>query len=185
MFNSAETCSGSIKAKINLVALIALGTVLSVAGFPQETFAQNTNLPMSISLEEDGFAYLTVPDRDVSRSAYGGELKLYDAHIAKMFEVTHHFCQTEPKRSSLYTWTYEKNGGRDRARNSGTKIKISCKLAKDIASEYGAGKPEITTVTIGRGGKVSPPTTFSIPILNITGGKVKSWIQFASRFKPV
>jgi len=182
MSNRSETRSESIKAKMNLFVLIAMGTVFSLTGLPQEAFAQNTKLPMSISLEEEGVFFLTVPDRDVSRSAYGRELKLYDVHVAKMFEVTQHFCQTEPKRSSRYSWIYEKNGGRTREPGF---FEISCKLAKDIAIAYGAGKPEATTVVIGRGGRVSPPKTYSIPILNITGGKVKSWMQFTSRFKPV
>ncbi len=186
MFTKSEIQSGSIKAKISLLIAVTMGAIIPLAGFSQKVVAQNTELPMQISLEDRSAFFLIVPDRDVSRSAYGGKLKLYDAHVAKMFEVTQHFCQTEPKRSSGYDWIYEKNGGR--TREPGTSIgtfKISCNLANDIAIAYGSGKPERTTVGFCRGGGACPPKTYSIPILNITGGKVNSWIQFMSKFKPV
>lgn len=190
MSNKLEIRSGSVKTNlVNLFVLLAMGTIVPLAGLAQKTFAQNTKLPMTISLEDNSVFFLIVPDRDVSRSAYGGELKIRDVHFAKMFEVTQHFCQMESKRSSSYTWIYRKNGGR--TSEPGTKIgsyQISCNLANDIAIAYGAGKPESTTVGFCRGGllggvPVCPPKTYSIPILNITGGKVQSWIQFRSKFK--
>ncbi|NEQ44726.1 MAG: hypothetical protein F6K00_14655 [Leptolyngbya sp. SIOISBB] len=38
---------------------------------------------------------LTVPDQDTTRSAYGGILRRYDVHVAKMLEVSHHYCQQD------------------------------------------------------------------------------------------
>lgn len=174
---------------INLLVVICVGTILPFVGLTQKTLAQNTKLPMTISLVDGNSFFLIVPDRDVSRSAYGGKLKIRDVHFAKMFEVTQHFCQTKSKQSSGYTWIYRKNGGR--TSEPGTKIgsyQISCGLANDVAIAYGAGKPESTTVGFCRGGllggvPVCPPKTYSIPILNITGGKVQSWMQFRSKFK--
>jgi hypothetical protein len=46
----------------------------------------STALPMAISLEDNIVFFLTVPDKNLNLPAYGGRLKLYDAHMAKMFE---------------------------------------------------------------------------------------------------
>ncbi len=180
MSNKPEIRSGSIKANLsNLFGLVVIGTIVSTAGLTQKTVAQNTELPMTIHWSDGEVFFLDVPDKDVNRPAYGGKLKLYDAHVAKMFEVTQHLCQKEPKRTG-YNWIYEKNEGLTRIGG----FEISCDLANDIAIAYGAGKSESTTVECSRGGRACPSKTYSVPILNITGGKVNSWIQFMSRFKP-
>lgn len=188
MFNKPETQFKSMKAKFSLfisIILIVMGTIFPLTGFTQKALAQPTALPMTISLEDNSVFFLIVPDKDVSALAYGGKLKRRDAHVAKMFEVTQHFCKTEPKRSSGYTWIYEKNGGQ--ASLPGTRIgtfEVSCRLANDIAIAYGAGIPESTTVDYDY--RLTPRIrTYSIPILNITGGKVDTWLNFMSNFKPV
>ncbi|XGV94253.1 MAG: hypothetical protein ACAF41_00010 (plasmid) [Leptolyngbya sp. BL-A-14] len=48
---------------------------------------------MTIETGEGAFV-LTVPDNNTTRSAYGGRLRVYDVHIAKMFEVTYNLCQS-------------------------------------------------------------------------------------------
>ncbi|MBW4528732.1 MAG: hypothetical protein KME18_26805 [Phormidium tanganyikae FI6-MK23] len=183
MFNSPETRSKSIKAKLSLLSLICMGTVFPLVGFPQKTLAQPTALPMSISLGDINTFFLIVPDRDVSQSAYGGKLRRRDVHVAKMFEVTQHFCKTEPSRARSYDWIYEKNGGSTSLPDTRRGIfRISCGLANDIAIAYGAGKPESTTIDYDR--RLTPRfRTYSIPILNITGGKVDTWLRFMSSFK--
>lgn len=186
MLNISVTQSRSIKAKLSLFSLVIMGTTFSLTGLTQRAVAQSTSLPMTISLADNSFFFLIVPDRDVSQIAFGGKLRRRDVHTAKMFEVTQHFCKTEPKRASGYDWIYEKNGGR--ASLPGTSrgtFRISCDLANDIAIAYGAGKPESTTVGFCRGGGACPPKTYSIPILNITGGKVDTWLRFMSNFKSV
>ena len=186
MFNSPETRSRSIKAKLSLLSLILMETAFSLTGLTQRAVAQSTSLPMKISLEDNDTFFLIVPDRDVSQIAFGGKLRRRDVHTAKMFEVTQHFCKTEPKRSSSYDWIYQKNG--DNTRLPGTSrgtFRISCDLANNIAIAYGAGKPESTTIGFCRGGGACPTKTYSIPILNITGGKVDTWLGFMSNFKPI
>jgi hypothetical protein len=186
MLNVSVTQSRSIKATLSLFRLIIMVTIFSLTGLTQRAVAQSTSLPMEISLEDRGVFFLTVPDEDVSASAYGGKLRRRDVHVAKMFEVTQHFCQTEPSRASTYIWIYRKNGGNARlpGTDRGT-FEISCNLANDIALAYGAGEPESTTVGFCRGGGACSPQTYSIPILNITGGKVDTWLRFMSNFKPV
>ena len=105
MFNKPDTGSASIRAKISLFILIVVGTIFPLAGFTQKALTQSTALPMEIALRDNVVFFLVVPDSDVTRSAYGGKLKLYDAHVAKMFEVTQYLCKA--KRDQLsggYTW---------------------------------------------------------------------------------
>lgn len=175
--------SRSIKAKLSLLSLMLIGTVVPFTGFTQKVEAQSTALPMQISLEDRIVFFLTVPDTDISRSAYGGKLKRRDVHIAKMFEVTQHFCKTEPKRAPAYEWIYQNNGGKASPSVRGFGVfRISCNLAQDIAIAYGAGKPESTTIDYDR--RLTPRfRTYSIPILNITGGKVDAWMRFTSNLK--
>lgn len=145
-----------------------------------QAVAQSTELPMEISRAEE-FLFLTVPDRDTTRSAYGGKLRLYDVHVAKMFEVTHFFCQQyqQPGSYEQY-WGYAAGGGDIRM----GRFKISCRLAADIAAGYGLGKVERTNIQISyeEGGRATD--TYQIPILNITGGKVSRWMSFTQKFRP-
>ncbi|MDL5054147.1 hypothetical protein QQ056_11400 [Oscillatoria laete-virens NRMC-F 0139] len=102
------------------------------------TQASSTAVPMTISLVEEQMG-MVVPDRDTTQSAYGGQLRLYDVHIAKMFEVTHTLCQEIPGLGYL-NWVYQAGGG---SLFMG-RFQVSCKLANDLASAYGLGTPERT-----------------------------------------
>lgn len=113
----------------------------------------------------------TVPDQDTTIPLNGGELRQYDAHIAKMFEVTHYLCQNKHtpnlwnwlkdndvsttsklkrldtllrgKRSDEgFSWGYEAaNGNVFMGR-----FDISCDLAKTVASAYGLDQAEPTLI---------------------------------------
>ncbi|MCU0549297.1 MAG: hypothetical protein MUC48_08115 [Leptolyngbya sp. Prado105] len=139
----------------------------------------STALPMTISTGEGMFS-MTVPDSDTTKSAYGGRLRVYDVHIAKMFEVTRWMCASG-RLSPGTTWTYMADNS---AANMGD-FRISCELANDIAMAYGLGKPESTSVRVSYEESGSATKTWSIPILNITGGKIDRWMRFTSNFKPV
>ena len=185
MINIPEMRSQLMKAVLSLFSVIVIGVVFSVAGCTQPALAQSTALPMEISLRDNSVFFIIVPDRDVSQSAYGGKLRRRDVHIAKMFEVTQHFCKTEPERSSSYEWIYEKNGGRADLPATGLGIfRISCDLANHKSIAYGAGDPESTTIDYDfRLEPTSRFRTYDIPILNIVGGKVDTWMDFTSTFR--
>ena len=146
-----------------------------------QVVAQSTELPMTISRAEE-FLFLTVPDRDTTRSAYGGKLRLYDVHIAKMFEVTHFFCQQYQQHDTYeQLWGYAAGGGDIRM----GRFKVSCRLAADIAAGYGLGKVERTDIQVSYEGGGGETQTYQIPILNITGGKVTRWMNFTQKFRPL
>ena len=119
--------------------------------------------------------FLRTPVADTTEPFSGGTLRVYDVHIAKMVEVTHHQCNNTRSRRDR-TWFYfakDENMG---------KFRISCELAKDLAIAYGMEKAEPTAIFMAESDE---PSTKPIPMLNITGGKVKTWMKFTQNFKPI
>lgn len=149
------------------------------SNMPAPTVSQNTAVPMTISAAEEMMA-ITIPNQNTTQSAYGGRLRLYDVHIAKMFEVTHFLCKQYPGMSEQM-WSYRAGGG---SLNMG-RFTISCNLASNIASAYGLGNPERTAIqrSMEEGGRRME--VYQVPILSITGGKVSRWLNFTQGFRPL
>jgi serine/threonine-protein kinase len=138
------------------------------------------SLPMTISTSE-GYYDLTVPDTQTTKSAFGGKLRIYDVHIAKMFEVTYLDCQKFGQGLSR-EWSYFAGNGNI---NMGT-FYIPCKLVYDIVAAYGLGPSKNTPIIYGQEEAGSPYTKMvSVPTLNLNGGKEQKWINFTKNFKPV
>jgi len=162
-----------------LTIFLALLTLL----FPSvKISAQNARktLPMTISTSE-GCYDLTVPDTQTTKSAFGGKLRVYDVHIAKMFEVTYLDCQEFGEGGSR-EWSYfAGNGNIDMG-----SFYIPCRLVSDIVAAYGLGTPQNTVIIYGQE-ESGPPIsrTVSVPTLNLTGGKEQKWINFTKNFKPI
>ena len=158
------------------LAAAALTCAISIAPSSAQT---STALPMTISTAEESYG-LTVPDTDTTRSAYGGKLRVYDVHVAKMFEVTHHMCKMG-RISPETTWSYMADNGNI----SMGRFRISCRLASEVAAAYGLGKAENTTIFFsGEEGGTPSKRSGGIPILSITGAKVDRWMSFTRSFKP-
>lgn len=138
----------------------------------------STALPMTISTGEGMFS-LVAPDTKTTSPAYGGKLRVYDVHIAKMVEITHLMCSTG-RLSPGTTWSYSAGNG---SINMGN-FNISCQLANDLAGAYGLGNPEQTPIYISAEEAGGSTKQFSVPILNITGGKIDRWMNFTRNFKP-
>jgi hypothetical protein len=119
--------------------------------------------------------FLRTPVADTTESFNGGLLRVYDVHIAKMVEITHYQCNNSGSRANR-TWFYHANDI-----NMG-RFRISCDLANDLSIAYGMGKPELTNIFMA---EIEEPSTTRIPTLNITGGKVKTWMKFTQNFKPI
>ncbi|MEG4441833.1 hypothetical protein QUB47_06750 [Microcoleus sp. AT9_B5] len=148
--------------------------------------AQNsTQVPLSIQYAgteaRGGFVLmqLTAPNRDTTQPAYGGKLRFYDVHLAKMFETSHFLCQ-QFRGVSGYEWVYLAGNGSIRMGN----FRIPCSLASETASTYGLGKPERTSIAKDTEGGPPESDVYSIPILDITGSKVQRWMNFVQNFKP-
>ncbi|MGA7936795.1 MAG: hypothetical protein WCA35_24780 [Kovacikia sp.] len=151
---------------------------VSTLGVAAQAVQAGTELPMSISMGEGMFS-LVAPDFNTTHSAYGGRLRVYDVHIAKMFEVTYSMCQSRDIGGGT-SWAYSAGDG---SIDMGT-FNISCNLANDIALAYGLGKPERTVIQRSTEGYGTRTEVRSVPILDITGGKIGKWMGFTQRFKP-
>ncbi|MEG5004267.1 hypothetical protein QUB17_11440 [Microcoleus sp. B5-C4] len=165
---SAEADSGKFTQKVNIILA-----------------QESSQLPLSIRYggteARGGFVLmqLTAPNRDTTQPAYGGKLRLYDVHLAKMFETSHFLCQ-QSRGVSGYEWVYSAGNGSIRMGN----FRISCSLASETASTYGLGKPERTSIARDTEGGRPESDVYSIPILDITGSRVQRWINFMQNFKP-
>ena len=127
---------------------------------------------------------LIVADRDTAKSVGDRKLRLYDVHIAKMFEISHFLCERD-RTSVGYDWSYEaENGNIDMGR-----FKISCNLARSTAATYGLGKPETTVIRRNFNLKNGRPsiavTKYAIPTLNIAKNRVVQWKLFVRTFPPL
>jgi hypothetical protein len=173
-----------MKTKMLFVCTIA-ATLMASAIAPQA----KAEISMLVTYDE-GQWFLAVPDADTTASAYGGRLRLYDVHIAKMVEVTHDRCSrsrsaggSPEENGSLienYEWSYSADQG---TANMGH-FTITCELAQSLATTYGLGEPESTTVRFEVGAGAMGSTTKMFPILNITGEEIDEWMNFTSNFKP-
>lgn len=156
-------------------ALLALGaTALSAPSAIAQDFPINHIVFIGMS-GNVRIAEMVVPDSDTTRSAYGGRLRRYDVHVAKLFELTNYECNQPERNWNRIIWRYKANGGDT---HMGA-FDISCSLARDIATAYGTGKTEATSVTYYRA-----RATINVPILSITGNKIDSWLRFTQNFRP-
>lgn len=146
---------------------------------------ESTQLPLRIRYggteARGGFVLmqLTAPNRDTTQPAYGGRVRLYDVHVAKMFETSHFLCQ-KSRGISGYEWVYSASNGSIRMGN----FRIPCSLASEMASTYGLGKPERTSIARDTEGGPPESDVYSIPIFDITDSKVQRWMNFVQNFKP-
>ncbi len=107
----------------------------------------------------------TVPDRDTTVSAYGGSLRRYEVHIAKMLEVAADQWCSRPDFKGVH-YNYEAENGK---RFLG-KIYISCDLARNAVKTYGLGRAERTEIR-HRGN----PEIVNIPVLDLKGDKIQGF----------
>lgn len=158
-----------------LIGSILTGYLVSTSVSAQNSFPISF-IAVNMGGDEDGFnsGIFRVPDKNTTVSA-GGGLRRYDAHIAKMFEITHHECQDSYFNYQGISWGYEADNGNI---NMGI-FNITCRLARDIAQAYGLGKTKPTNIFYYRAENV-----VNIPTLNITGDKVNKWLNFVQNFKP-
>lgn len=159
-----------------LIGSILTGYLVSISVSAQNSFPITLILLDPAASDRNGFygGEFKVPDKNTTVSA-GGGLRRYDAHIAKMFEITHNECQDSSFNYQGISWRYQADNGNV---DMGT-FDITCRLARDIAQAYGLGKTKPTDILYYRADNV-----VNIPTLNIAGDKVNKWLNFVQNFKP-
>lgn len=121
---------------------------------------------------------MIVPDKELSKSAFGSELRLYDIRMAKMFEVSHTYCGELGSQWKSVEWHLFASNGET---NVG-KFVMGCQLVRDVVGAYGLGQREQTEISYQLG---DPTSTNYIPVLNIVGNKVSRFVNFSRQFRPV
>ena len=172
--------------KTNLLMSTIAATLMLGAIATQSAKAE---ILMPITYHED-LRSLDVPDAETTVSAYGGRLRLYDVHIAKLVEVTHNSCIRSHRADSSsrrsyppeenYLWTYTS----DQRKKFMGHFMITCELAQSLVNTYGLGKPEATTIWYEIRSAEMGTRTKMIPILDIRGDEIDKWMDFTSNFQP-
>jgi hypothetical protein len=133
---------------LNAIFVLLLAAVTEIL-FPKNVDARtpiailNISFPGDENNEPDRPAQFTVPDRDTSVSADGGNLTRHEVHLSKLIELTHsYWCPKRPSNSGIY-FDYASNNGKEfRGR-----VYITCQFALETVERYGLGKPELTEFT--------------------------------------
>lgn len=174
-----------------LTQLIATLSLVSISFFitNHRVIAQNAaNSEIrinSIKLEETLVAevmngYLEVPNKNTTVSAYGGSMRLYDAHIARMIALSHHFYCKQPyvgNMEKLFAWQYRADNGKIDMET----FNLRCNQVEQAVKTYGLGKAVSMVVQMTDGTK----KTVNIPLLDIQGNaETQSFLSFVQTIKP-
>ena len=179
------------KKRLFCAVFVGVATALTIALSTPKPLVAQTDVPIaeihwSNYTSKDGWQAIkfTVSDRYTAKSAGTRKLRLYDIHIAKMFEISHFLCDRD-RTSEGYDWSYEaENGNIEMGR-----FKISCNLARSTAATYGLGKPKTTVIRRNFNLKNGRPSIavekYAIPTLNIAKNRVVQWKTFVQTFPPL
>ncbi len=85
-------------------------------------------------------ATFQVSDRTTTTSI-GKSFRLYEAHLAKMVELTYNFCQDRESNYIIY-WNYEADAGKVFM----GEFPLSCQFARETFQTFGTGENEVVTV---------------------------------------
>lgn len=114
-------------------------------------------------------ATFRVSDHSTATSI-GNGLRLYDAHIEKMIEVTNHFCKDEESEYIFY-WNYEADAGRVFM----GQFPISCQFARKTFQKFGISANE--TVTVNHRGNPKPEAIATLALNQQNGKQFAAFVQ--------
>lgn len=163
----------------------ALGSsiALAIVGFTVTLLPTSVRaeIPMRISQAEEVFT-LTVPDKDTTKSAYGGRLRRYDVHMGKIFSMTFQLCLDSNGSSDSFLWHYRAGNGRI---NMGT-FRVDCESADGASTMVGMGRKKPTTIYRSSEGGVRDSVVMMVPVLDLSSeAKIDRWQSITTRFKPI
>ena len=162
---------GKFRLSLSGVSLALLGITASAQALPV------ANTRISIAGAGGDFsgraATLSTTDKTtVNKVKYG--LRTYDLHVAKMIEVSGHYCQDRPQ-DYVMRWNYF---AADRTVFMG-EYTIPCTLAKNTLKKFGTKGTE--TLPIDYAGN-KQATKF--PVLNLTQSNAATFAKFVQTLKP-
>lgn len=105
-----------------------------------------------------------------------GQLRLYDAHIARMIEATQAFCQEQNRPPSFTVhWNYEAEDGKIFM----GRFPLTCEFANNTFQSFGSGKQE--RVVVHHRGNAQAQM---IETLNLQGEKLTDFLTIVDHLKP-
>lgn len=164
-------------AAIASTAFCAIAQAASPADIPINTIRLENTLDASAKVR---LGYFEVPDRNTTVSAFGGEMRRYDVHMARMIALSHRFYCQQPYSAGIekvVVWDYRANNGRI---DMGT-FNMPCTLVEQVVSAYGLGRTvpmevELTDGSVG---------VFNVQTLNIEDGwETDDFLKFVQTIKP-
>lgn len=158
------------------------GSVITTLALEISPTLASPNFPISNIVFHQGHeegvlnAEFTVPDGNTKVFIKGSKLRRYDAHVAKMFELTDYECRSDTKRKwDTIIWQYLAGNGDI---NMGL-FNISCNQARSIAKNFGLSKAKRTKFLYHKATNV-----INVPALNISGANTSQWLKFVQTFPP-
>ncbi len=122
---------------------------------------------------------LTVMAQDTTIVNPQSPLRIYDRHVARLFELTQNQCQKNGALQGMQ-WTYEAANGNV---NMG-QFRIRCQTAAEVVSGYGLDKAVAISVT-KEGRQLVTIDNTQVSTLGITGTKVQNWMKFVQTIRPI
>jgi serine/threonine-protein kinase len=125
--------------------------------------------------------YFEVPNRNTTVSAFGGQMRLYDVHLARMIALSHHFYCTEPFANGVekvVSWDYKADNGK----TAMGIFNLRCSVVEQAVKTYGLGKVVPMQVQLnGQPKKV----VANIPVLDIAdGAETNRFLRFVQTIRP-
>jgi hypothetical protein len=155
----------ALLALMGAASLTPMATALQVP-ITQINFAGSGSLPLTT-------ATFTVPDRNTTISA-GQGLRRYDAHVAKMIELTQFWCQGRQPDFTV-EWNYEADGGKVFM----GQYPMTCRFAGNVFQTIGNGPRERVIISY-RGN----PRSETIQALDLKAAKAKKFRNLVQTIKP-
>ncbi|MBW4577813.1 MAG: hypothetical protein KME08_21495 [Aphanothece sp. CMT-3BRIN-NPC111] len=147
----------------------------STTTIPINTIRLEDTLDASVRL-----GYFEVPDRNTTVSAFGGQMRRYDVHVARLIALSHHFFCTQPYSGEIekvMEWEYRANNGRTNMGN----FALGCLQVEQAVTTYGLGKVVPMKVQLQNGST----KVFNVRPLDIQGdSETDSFLKFVQTIKP-
>jgi hypothetical protein len=180
-FNASDKAFKNRRMQLFAFSTLVSGSLIMISLLKPAPAEARPSLPMYVHVLaglDNGVlrAELVVPDKNTTAIVKGTKLRRYDAHVAKMFELTNYECRNISGREwNNIVWQYSAGNG---TINMGS-FNISCARASQVVATYGLGRPQRTEVYYHRARNM-----VNLPTLNISGNKTAKWLNFVQSFVP-
>jgi hypothetical protein len=153
----------------------AIAQATSTTSIPINTIRLEDTLDASVKQ-----GYFEVPDRNTTVSAFGGRMRRYDVHMARLIALSHQFFCAQPYSGGIekvMEREYRANNGRTNMGN----FALPCSQVEQTVKTYGLGKAVPMKVQLPSGST----KVVNVRPLDIQGdSETDSFLKFVQTIKP-